>query len=71
MAAVICYILALQDAGVTKPWKSSTVIGLLVGFVLIGIAFIVNEYFQKDRALLLPRLIKDRTMIVCCAFAGV
>jgi hypothetical protein len=71
MAAVVCYILALQDAGVTKPWKSSTVIGLLVGFVLISIAFCFNEYLQKDRALLLPRLMKNRTMIVCCAFTGV
>lgn len=68
MAAVICYILALQYGGVTKPWNSSVVIGLLVGFVLISVAFGVVEYLQKDRALLLPRLLKDRTMIVCCAF---
>lgn len=68
MAAVICYILALQDGGVTKAWNSSQVIGLLVGFVLITGVFIVVEYFQKDRALLLERLIKDRTMIVGCLF---
>ena len=70
MAAVICYILALQYGGVTKPWNSSIVIGLLVGFVLIVIAFGIVEYLQKDRALLLPRLLKDRTMLVCCAFVG-
>jgi hypothetical protein len=68
MVAVICYILALQYGGVTKPWNSSVVIGLLVGFVLISVAFGLVEYLQKDRALLLPRLLKDRTMIVCCAF---
>ena len=66
MAAVICYILAMQYGGVTKPWNSSVVIGLLVGFGLITIAFVVVEFFQKDRALLLPRLLKDRSMIVCC-----
>jgi hypothetical protein len=70
MAAVICYILALQDGGVTRPWSSSLVIGLLVGFVLITITFGVVEYLQKDRALLLPRLMKDRTMLVCCASAA-
>ncbi|KAE9378745.1 putative HC-toxin efflux carrier [Stipitochalara longipes BDJ] len=70
MAAVICYILAVQDGGVTRPWNSSVVIGLLVGFVLIAIAFGIVEYFQKDRALLLPRLLKDRTMLICCAFAA-
>jgi hypothetical protein len=68
MAAVICYILALQDGGVTKAWNSSQIIGLLVGFVLIIGVFIVVEYFQKDKALLLVRLIKDRTMIVGCLF---
>ena len=70
MAAAICYVLALQDGGVTRPWNSSVVIGLLVGFVLITIAFGIVEYLQKDRALLLPRLVKDRTMLVCCAFAA-
>jgi len=70
MAAIVCYILALQYGGVTKPWNSSVVIGLLVGFVLITIAFGIVEYFQKDRALLLPRLMKDRTMLVCCAFVA-
>jgi hypothetical protein len=70
MAAVICYILALQDGGVTKPWNSSVVIGLLVGFVLIMIVFGIVEYLQKDRALLLPRLMKDRTMLVCCIFVS-
>jgi hypothetical protein len=70
MAAVICYILALQDGGVTKSWNSSVVIGLLIGFVLITIAFGIVEYLQKDRALLLPRLMKDRTMLVSCAFVA-
>ncbi|TVY73227.1 MFS gliotoxin efflux transporter gliA [Lachnellula suecica] len=68
MAGVICYTLALQDGGVTRPWNSSRVIGLLVGFVLITIAFGIVEYLQKDRALLLPRIMKDRTVLVCCAF---
>jgi hypothetical protein len=70
MAAVICYVIALQDAGVTRPWNSSVVIGLLVGFVLITIVFGIVEYIQKDRALLLPRLLKDRTTLVCCIFVA-
>jgi hypothetical protein len=68
MAAVICYILAMEDGGISKAWKSAYIIGLLVGFVLIICAFIVVEYFQKDRALLLGRLMKDHTMIVGCLF---
>jgi MFS transporter, DHA2 family, glioxin efflux transporter len=68
LAAVVCYILAVQDAGISKAWNSSQVIGLLVGFVLILIAFAVVEYLQKDRALLEGRLMQDRTTIIACAF---
>ena len=68
IGAVVCYTLAVQDGGVTRSWNSSATIGLLVGFVLIIAAFLVVEYVQGDRALLLPRLMKDRTMIIGCAF---
>ena len=70
MAAVVCYVLALEKGGITESWSSATVIGLLVGFVLIMIAFGVVEYLQKERALLLPRLLKNRVMLVCCAFVA-
>ncbi|KAL9065555.1 MAG: hypothetical protein Q9161_008159 [Pseudevernia consocians] len=58
-AAVICYLLALQWGGVAKPWSSADVIGTLVGFGLLVILFLVNEYFQGARALLLPAILKD------------
>ncbi|KAK2680381.1 Major facilitator superfamily [Fusarium oxysporum f. sp. vasinfectum] len=54
MGAIIAYILALQYGGQTHPWKSGVVVGLLVGFVLITIAFAVWEYSQGDRAMLAP-----------------
>ncbi|KAH7230224.1 major facilitator superfamily transporter [Fusarium redolens] len=60
MGAIIAYILALQYGGQTHPWKSGVVVGLLVGFVLITIAFAVWEYTQGDRAMLAPALIRDR-----------
>lgn len=68
MAAVVCYVLAMQDAGITKAWSSSKIIGLLVGFVLLIGLFIVVEIFQKDRALVLGRLMNDRTMLIGCTF---
>jgi hypothetical protein len=64
MAAIICYVLALQWGGQTKAWNDSEVIGLLVGFFVIVIAFIVIEYFQGERAMVVPRLLKDRTIWV-------
>lgn len=68
MAAVVCYLLALQWGGVTKSWNDSTVIGTLVGFVLLLIVFIANEYFMGERALLQGRLLKSRIVIVACLY---
>nr|OQO11966.1 hypothetical protein B0A51_17373 [Rachicladosporium sp. CCFEE 5018] len=60
LAAIVCLLLALQWGGISKAWNSADVIGTLVGFGILVIAFIVVEYFQKDRAMLLPHLLKKR-----------
>lgn len=60
LCAVICYILALQWGGVSLPWNDSKVIGLFIGFVLLLIAFGVNEWWLGERAMLPPRLLKNR-----------
>lgn len=54
---IISYILALQYGGQTHSWKSSQVIGLLVGFVLLIAVFILWEIYQKERAMIVPRLV--------------
>lgn len=68
LAAVCCYILAVQDGGSKRSWNSAHVVGLLVGFVLIVIVFAIVQYFQAERALLQPRLMKDRALIASCLF---
>ena len=68
MGGVISYILALQYGGTTYPWKSSMVIGLLVGFVLIFAAFGVWEWFMGDRAMISRRLMKSRNVFVPSMF---
>lgn len=68
MASTVCYLLALQWGGTTKPWSDSTVIGTLVGFILLAIAFVINEVRMGDRALLLPRLMVRRRIWTSCAF---
>lgn len=59
MALIISYILALQYGGQTHPWKSSEVIGLLIGVVLISVAFVFWERYQKERAMIVPRLVSQ------------
>ncbi|KFZ19157.1 hypothetical protein V502_03792 [Pseudogymnoascus sp. VKM F-4520 (FW-2644)] len=60
LGAVICYVLALQWGGSSLPWNSSEVIGLFVGFALLLIAFGFNEWWLGERAMLPPRLLKNR-----------
>ncbi|KAF2866140.1 major facilitator superfamily transporter [Massariosphaeria phaeospora] len=67
-ASVVCYLLALQWGGVSKAWNNSEVIGLLVGFVVIGLAFTANEWLMGERALIHPRFLKHRTITPGCLF---
>lgn len=57
MGLIISYILGVQYGGQTHPWNSSTVIGLLVGASVIFLLFIAWELHQKERAMIVPRLV--------------
>ncbi|KAF2025072.1 MFS general substrate transporter [Setomelanomma holmii] len=68
MSGIISFILAVEYGGQKKPWNSSTVIGLLVGFVLIWVAFAAWEYFNDERAMLPRRLLRQRVVWQPSAF---
>ncbi|KAJ5549105.1 hypothetical protein N7513_006339 [Penicillium frequentans] len=69
ICAITSYILPLQFGGLTKAWSSSTVIGLLVGFPLMIIAYIMWEWFQGERAAFPPRLMSNRLILVNSIYA--
>lgn len=54
---IVSYLLALQYGGQTKPWKSSVVIGLLVGSFAIFVTCVAWEILQKERAMIVSRLV--------------
>jgi MFS family permease len=58
LACVTCYILAMQYGGVSHPWNSSVVIGLIVGFVLILAVLVGWELYMGEKAMCAPRLVK-------------
>lgn len=60
IAAVVCYILALQWGGITKAWNSGDVIGMLVGCVVLVIFFVLLQWYNGERAIIPFRLIKER-----------
>ena len=62
IASLVCYMLALQWGGVSLPWNSATIIGLLVGWIALGACFIIDQWLQGDRAQIVPRIISNRTV---------
>lgn len=62
MGSIISFILAVQYGGQTYAWKSSQVIGLLVGFVLLMIIMAVWQVYQGEYAMLPMRLLKRRSL---------
>ncbi|CAK1362396.1 unnamed protein product [Cercospora beticola] len=68
IGAVTCYLLAVQYGGQSRPWGSSVVIGLLVGFVLVAALFVAEELWMSERALFQPRLFKFRAVTIGCPF---
>jgi hypothetical protein len=62
---LICYVLALQRGGVEKAWNDSTVIGTFVGFGILAILFILNEWWLGERASVVPRIMKHRRVLWC------
>ena len=68
LAALVCLILALQWGGVSESWGSANVVGTIVGFVVIGIVFVALEIYQGERALIVPRLLKQKTMMLLACY---
>ena len=64
VAGVVCLLLALQWGGTTLPWRSSKVIGLLIGFGVLISIFLVVEFKLGEKATIPPRLFfKQRTVL--------
>jgi MFS family permease len=65
---VLCFFLAVQWGGTTKSWSSADEIGLLIGCVLSLVLFGVNEWYQGDRALIVLRILRRRSIAACSGY---
>jgi hypothetical protein len=68
MGGIVSFILAVEYGGQTRPWNSAMVIGLLTGSLLIWMLFGAWEAILGDRAMLVPRLMRQRSVWQPCAF---
>ena len=68
LGSLICFVRALQVGGITKSWSSSEVIGLLVGFVALTLAFFGSQKALKDRAMMVQRILRMRIVVIGMIF---
>lgn len=68
MASVVCYLLAMQWGGTSRPWSAGSVIGTLVAFGVLLILFVVVEWYSGNHAMVQFRFLKDRTIAAQSAF---
>ncbi|KAI1496199.1 major facilitator superfamily domain-containing protein [Biscogniauxia marginata] len=70
--AITMLLFALHWGGVDFAWKSSTIIGLFVGFAVTISLFILWQLYMQDTALILPRLFKGgrNVWLLCTTVLG-
>ncbi|GFG05305.1 putative HC-toxin efflux carrier TOXA [Aspergillus lentulus] len=66
--ALTSLFIALSWAGTKYAWDDGKVIGPLIAFTVLLIAFAYNQYRQGDAATLPPRLIMNRNVIAASVF---
>ena len=68
MGAIVSFTLAFEYGGQKLAWNSSVVIGLLVGFVVIMAVFVGWQFWQGDRGMIPPRVVKNKPVWSCASF---
>lgn len=68
VSSVVCYFLALEWGGVAKAWSDSDVVGTLIGWILLAIAFGVVQWRLKEQASIVPRILLQRHVAGGAAF---
>ncbi|QVM05706.1 hypothetical protein D8B26_000415 [Coccidioides posadasii str. Silveira] len=66
----IMFLIAISWGGVTYPWDSSKVIGLLCGSVVMLSLFTVWCLYRGEEALIPKSLIRQRTVLVASCVSG-
>jgi hypothetical protein len=59
---VVMLLLALQGGGIQYPWNNWRIIGLIVGFGILSICFLVWQRYYGSEALLPLHILAQRTV---------
>ncbi|KAK0618941.1 major facilitator superfamily domain-containing protein [Immersiella caudata] len=67
--SIVCLLLALQWGGSTYPWRSGRIIALFVLFGILGLSFGAVQFQRKEKAIVPPRIITQRSIAAAAWFA--
>lgn len=63
IAAICCLRVALQLEGQSQPWKSATVVGLMIGFGLLILLFFRIQAKLREKASIPLRVLRTRSIV--------
>ncbi|KAF4336124.1 HC-toxin efflux carrier TOXA [Fusarium beomiforme] len=66
---LVCLFLALQWGGTKHPWSDSRVWGCFLGCGLLLMLFVYIQIRQGEAALIKPRIISQRSVLLGCIFS--
>jgi len=67
---IICLLVGLQWGGIRYGWNDWRIIILFVAFGVLTLGFGYVQHRQKDKAILPPRILKNRTVLAGALFCG-
>ncbi|GAA6047017.1 hypothetical protein JCM3770_004153 [Rhodotorula araucariae] len=70
LCSMVCLLIALQEGGITTPWSSAKIIGLLVGFVTILCAFFALQVYLGENSSISIRLLTTNRSLACTSFVN-
>ena len=66
--SLTCLVLAFSWAGTKYPWRSGTIIGLMITFGVLAAGFIYNQFRLGEAAVLPIRIVKRRSVVASLLF---
>ncbi|TVY80813.1 Efflux pump roqT [Lachnellula suecica] len=67
MPSIVMLLVALQWGGNRFHWKSPTVLGLIMGFIIMMLMFVAWQWRQQEEASIPPRIAKQRSLYSAAA----